>query len=148
MPDHVSLCAMRWDELNAKMNVWNPMRRLLLFIPAIQQFCISTLASHLIIAVSECPDSPVKSSAERHVSHAFVPERLVESLCYIDTVLIRYFPERSNNMPEARKLTGTGQMDSLINQSISLICACRSSREIAKERGVLLQSVVTKISYS
>jgi hypothetical protein len=61
-PYCVRLGAMRRDELDTKMSVWNPIQRLLLFLPAIQQFCISYLASHLIIAVSECPDSPVKSS--------------------------------------------------------------------------------------
>ena len=62
-PYCVRLGATRRDKLNTKMNIWNPIQRLLLFLHATQQFCISSLASRLAITVSECPDSPVKSSA-------------------------------------------------------------------------------------
>jgi len=60
---HVRLGAMRRNKLGPKMSVWNPMQRLLLFLLATQQFCISSLTSHLTIAVSEFPDSLVESSA-------------------------------------------------------------------------------------
>jgi len=62
-PYHVRLGAMRRNKLDTKMSVWNPIQRLLLFLLATQEFCISSLASRLIIAVSEFPDSLVKSSA-------------------------------------------------------------------------------------
>jgi hypothetical protein len=98
--------------------------------------------------VSKSPDTPVESSIERRVGHTLVSDRLVEHRRHIDTVFIGYFPERSDDMPKPRELAGADKMDSFINKVIRLICASRASREIAKERSVLLEPVVTEVSYS
>jgi len=75
-------------------------------------------------------------------------DRLVEYLHHIDTVLVGDFPKRSNNVPKACELEGADEVNSLIEASVRLIRPGRASREITKKWRVLLEPVVSKISYS
>lgn len=58
----------------------------------------------------------MQSSLDCHVRHLFIPDRLVEHSRYINTVLVRYFPERSNNVPETCQLEGAEKMEFLAGE--------------------------------
>ena len=121
-----------------------------------QALFLSTVANHFGVpgtqffleAVTQRSNSCVQSSADRHIRHSFVPQRIVEHLRHANAVLVRYFPERPNNVPETRQLEAADKVDSFVCESLRLVCSRRTSREVPKKWLALLKPVVAEVSHS
>jgi hypothetical protein len=67
--------------------------------------------------------------------HSFVPDRLVDYLCYIDAIYIGYFPKTPNNIAETHKLISTNKIDSFTSESIYIISTgCYGQRNLVTAR--------------
>src|ERR1700722_14328035 len=74
----------------------------------------SVSLSPLNLSVTHGPNSLMKSMTYCQVRQPLLLNGFVQYSCYIHAVLVRYCPERSNNMPKTCELQGANEMNSLV----------------------------------